>query len=500
MFLNLISLILVFIFHFLISRNLFSNLKVLHILTLQPLIFLINIGITAIIDPLIPGLIRDKVFVLFFISLIELTSIILFRWTIKVKLSYDVNLIEFLTLLTVCILLFLIFIYFTDASNLYLTSGDGQAHLKVIDDIGRVRQRLFSHGFTYSGELISYGNYYPRSAHYLANVLNLNNSNLATIYYFTICLAFSLFWPLSLFHFVKIYNSSSLSLPISIYLLSLNIFPLGLIWTNNFSNIFGIILAVSLYIIFSYLNYSLVKSAIFIFISAFIIFTYHPSSVLTFAILLFLNSFIAYKFSGSASIFRFFLRNKFVYPLFIFMLALTAALCIFFLIIPIFDYLYYFLDAFVKSLPKASLNFNYHKVAFFSFEKWLYYINYFYNLTFINSFLFIPNIVLILYMSLKHIKFNRNFILLYAIYITFITSNFFAGLPRPISYLALTGFFYYQSPIRIAHIGVLVSSIILAYSTKNSSLKPNSLLFYFLVFITICYTLLVNLYSLQINF
>jgi hypothetical protein len=281
-------------------------------------------------------------------------------------------------------------------------------------------------------------------------------------------ISFSILWPLALYQAIRIYTNSKFSISILSFLLTLNIFPLGLIYTANLSSIYGTLAAVGGFILLKNLIFRKVISKFIIYFAFLsVIALYHPSGVFTFAFLIILDYFMSFKrIEFKASIFY--------------------ILVIFFVLVSFFVLQQFSIEIamYFSSLPNNYLSVNNFIPRLLDLDVIEPYIVQYYNLSFTTSLLMLPNFLLVISMIFftKYKKIYLFYSLL--IYLIIITSTFFAGFERPLSYLSLLGIMYYQSPIRIAHLGILVFMyIIVSYFISRKDLHSlnnrNYLIFQF---------------------
>ena len=464
-FVLLISLIIQAFFCYKFFRN--SNLY--YILLLQPVILILNVGLVTILDGLIFLKVEHKVFELLIVVVLELLLVYIFKLHVTFKSKIIISRKDFFTLVLISIILFSIFYNLLSPESLYLSSGDGIAHLSVLNDVKVYKQDLLRHVYLDQGQnVLMSGNFYPRASHYLGNIINVRNSSYSIVYFYLMNISFSILWPLALYQAIRIYTNSKFSISILSFLLTLNIFPLGLIYTANLSSIYGTLAAVGGFILLKNLIFRKVISKFIIYFAFLsVIALYHPSGVFTFAFLIILDYFMSFKrIEFKASIFY--------------------ILVIFFVLVSFFVLQQFSIEIamYFSSLPNNYLSVNNFIPRLLDLDVIEPYIVQYYNLSFTTSLLMLPNFLLVISMIFftKYKKIYLFYSLL--IYLIIITSTFFAGFERPLSYLSLLGIMYYQSPIRIAHLGILVFMyIIVSYFISRKDLHSlnnrNYLIFQF---------------------
>ena len=458
-----------------------------YILSLQPIILLLNIGIVTILDGLIPFRIESKVYELGLVVVLEFILVYTSNLKIRSKNNAFMSRRDFYSLLLISVSLFVLFSLLVSPVNLYLTSGDGNAHLNVLNDIKMYKQEIFHHVyFDNSQKILQIGNFYPRASHYLGNIITVESASNSLIYYYLMILSFSLFWPTVLYQLIKLYTNSRLSISILLFLLTLNIFPLGLIYTSNLSSIYGVIIAVGGFVLLENLVFSKQVFKFFlILVFSSVIALYHPSAIFTFAFLFICNYFFAareysFKLTG--------------YSRFIILIIVLLFL--------VFTKLSNELDTYFSSMPINYKSLNDLVPLLFNFDVIQPYLVQYYNLSFYSSLIMVPNFFLILCIILLNgYKRFFSFISLF-IYLLIITSTFFAGFERPLSWISLLGIMYYQSPIRIAHLGIIVYAlIVISYVIYNKNLNLFSLRKYtFFQFFMFIYLLIWTYLSLTKSF
>ena len=455
-------LLLSLIIQFIVSYRILSKSDIFYILSLQPIILLLNAGIVSILDSFVYLNFQNKVYELLLVALCELVLAFAFKIEIKLKREIIVSKKDFFSLIVISISLFFLFYLFLSSANLYLTSGDGIAHLSILNDIKMYKQELLHYVyFDKDRNILAIGNFYPRASHYLGNIINVRNFSNEIVYYNLMNLSFSLFWPAALYHLVRIYTNSKFSITILLFLLTLNIFPLGLIYTANLSSIYGTIAAVGGFAVLGNLNFRVLSSRFIAYFTFLILIAlYHPSGIFTFLALILLNYFILNK--HKIFNFRFFYKST-----------ISFILLVFFVL----QYFNNELDTYLSSSRPRILNTNGVIQLLSNFSIIEPYLVKYYNLAFSTTLLMVPNFLLILTLIYFQ-KFKRNFLAIsLCLYMLIVTSTFFAGFEPPLSYLSFLGIMFYQSPIRIAHLGILVYAFVVInfiISKKNLELLSQS--------------------------
>ena len=455
-------LVLSLIIQLLVSYKVYSKSNIYYILSLQPIILILNAGLVAILDSFPYINFQNKVYDLLLVVLCELFLVHTLKVNFKLNNDIIVSRHDFFSLVMISTFIFFLFYALLSSTSLYLTSGDGIAHLSILNDIKMYKQELLNYVyFDKDRNILDTGNFYPRASHYLGNIINVRNFSNEIVYYNLMNLSFSLFWPAALYHLVRIYINSKFSITILLFLLTLNIFPLGLIYTANLSSIYGTIAAVGGFAVLGNLNFRVLSSRFMAYFTFLILIAlYHPSGIFTFLALILLNNFMLNK--HKIFNFRVFYKST-----------------IFFILL-VFFVLQYFnneLDTYLSSSRPRILNTNGVIQLLSNFSIIEPYLVKYYNLAFSTTLLMVPNFLLILTLIYFQ-KFKRKFLAISScLYMLIVTSTFFAGFEPPLSYLSFLGIMFYQSPIRIAHLGILVYAFVIInfiISKKNLELLSQS--------------------------
>jgi hypothetical protein len=333
---------------------------------------------------------------------------------------------------------------FYDWLDLQTTGGDTPSHLRVIFDTINFRQEFFSYNYSVDGQVFQ-GLFYPTLAHYLPGLMTgILNFKIFNSYIYAIIFFYNILFPAYLFLLLRLFSNSSISLNLVFLSLFATISPFGLIQTGNFSMLFSIVILT----LFVYLAFVIQISRFHILSISVILFFAHPSALFS---LFLVVSTLRFNSSDIKSIFK----SRFVIVSFIG----------FFIFATVLD-LQSLIKSYVGTLPKIEPP---SGVTFNDFVQKIYNVLDVYVIRLGDNEYYFPNLILIIFLilfkyaiNIPFIKFEKRLLILYIVSYLILFSSFLVSFNTQFNRFALLSFFYYQSPIRIAHLVVLSNLLLLS--------------------------------------
>jgi hypothetical protein len=412
---------------------------------------ILTLGFTYIIHSLLGKFIMDQItFSLFLTLIFEFLILKLFTYKIDKKyLSYlKVQNLE----LVIIFFISIIFYFFIKSKLNYDKNSDLARIFQLLDDVVNLEQTLFS--YTYYdpvAQLAVLGNFYPWAGFILSALIYELGILVPQKAVFSIVEIFSLvIYPITFFLLLLVLNFKYRILAISLLLLA-NMFPLGMLEATNFAQIYGTLASLSSLVFYFYLRpHRLLKKLYLIFLLAALTFFIHPSSMISFLLLLF---FIELIFVSKLNLFTF-LKSYLHYLIFIFLIFYVLVLILF------YSELIAFFDSIPISNPAFTLS-TFFKYATFStiLTSFLPY------LVFLSDYYIFPLLTFTFTVIFIRCLIQRNFVYLipFIVYYILIISALISGIEE-FAIFSFFSFFYYQSPIRIVHIGIFVSILFIPTS------------------------------------
>lgn len=456
------------------------------LLTLVPGFILLTQGITYYIHTLFPLDLKNNYAFTFTIALLLeyfFLSLIVNN-VIKKNLALEYNsrcslpkLTELIFLFLTSTLLFSIYLFLNRVDDIIKFSGDGVRLVQVVENLVLFDQRFFY--FTYSsGEegLPIIGSYYPWAG-FIISAIALQNLSVASVTALVVPIIFFasfgyLFTVYLLIKLLKIPNTYHMF----IYIFFANIFPLGLLYSNNFANLLGVISAIVIINVFLIIKPLLSLRNIFFFISIsfFTLLSVYPSALFTIIILSISILIIFYPDYLMARGHRLINTKIRIYPAITFVLIVfvTAGL-VFSKVLSessLFDAVRYALINFINTPP-----------TYFSLSEFLE------SRSVINSVITfvlkniitlsywqysIPVLLIIIFIVIySFVKFNKRLIYIIPlfIYLILILASSLSGINNWVNFISKISIPFYQSPLRITHLGVLIYFLYLGKFLKDLS-------------------------------
>ena len=365
----------------------------------------------------------------------------------------QIELVNYLFLILFQILASLFLMNFYDWLDLQTNGGDTQSHLSVIFDTINVRQEFFSYNYLVDGQVFQ-GLFYPTLAHYLPGLMTgIFDFNIFNSYVYAIILFCNILFPTYLFLLLRLFSNSSISLNLVLLSLFATISPFGLIQTGNFSMLFSIVILT----LFVYLAFVIQISPFHMLSLSVILLFAHPSALFSLFLVV-----ITLRFNASdiKSIFK----SRFIFVSFIGFIVFVTNLD---------------LQSLIKSYVGTLPNINPPSgVTFNDFVQKIYSVLDIYVIRLGDNEYYFPNLIFIIFLILfkfankvPFIKFEKRLIILYIVSYLILFSSFLVSFNVQFNRFALLSFFYYQSPIRIAHLVVLSNLLLLSALLYSCSLK-----------------------------
>lgn len=369
----------------------------------------------------------------------------------RIHLKFFVEFVPMFLFSTTSIILFII-LYPT---NVLLTLGDTPALVKVTEYLVIYEQEFFQ--LTYLDEITSnavVGLFYPSAGFILgsiaANYLLLPYSSV-TIYSLLFAAFYS--YTFSIYFLIKL-----LKIPLGSILLFFiflaNVFPIGLIISGNLSTIYGIIGSISLLGLFILIAkyVSTIQRSFIVLLSCVILIPLHPSSSFTFLIILWTCS-VLFDLPKIVLSFK---------PLYVTLLLLLSISI--FTIQPSFLYnIVNTLRALYLSLP-SNIALDMFLLDELIFERASIFI--WKNIITLSAWhlSFPVFFVLLIVLIYSYFKFNKSisYFVPIIIFLSLIIPASMSGIDHPIKFLSILSTPYYQSPLRITHLGVFIYLFYLA--------------------------------------
>ena len=367
-----------------------------------------------------------------------------------VKRNSEITIYEFLSLFFILTLFLLLFNFFYPINEV-LKFGDFDDFISVTKDLVLYDQEFFRHVYsTGVSDNSKVGLFYPTAGFVLGAIAveQLSISFLsATIY----SLYFASFYSyiLIMFLIAKYLKTQKLYI-VLISLIMTNVFPLALIFSGNLSLIYGVIGSICLmYLLLITLKFlSAFQRVLFIVLSILILIPLHPSSAFTFVILIWSYSIILespiikkipLKITGTLLIIG--------VSTFIILILTTSTL----------NNILNLRSAFFGSLPSRTTLSEFYKEESIYNRLWSFYWSNVFTLS-VWAISIPVFFILVFLLSYSIVKWNKP--LKYSapllFYLFFISSASISGIQSPISILSIFTIPYYQSPIRLTHLGVMI--------------------------------------------
>jgi hypothetical protein len=346
----------------------------------------------------------------------------------------------------------------TPISNLILT-GDTFDFVNLSQTINDQRQRLFGLSYIDPGDSKLYsGIFYPWAGLIIGVIVEkLTNTDFTFSTIYTLILFSVVVYILSIFALMKLLGVNSRFLLI-IPLLIMNIFPVGLISSGNYSLIYGILGAITLInlnLILRQHLHRLMQLAIMIF-SLILLIPIHPSTIFTFLIIawsikcIYLNNADRIKLT--------FKKRKDLHKITI---ILTAFSIISLLILNSLDSVSIEFFANVNSFSRSLPN-NANMTEFLNLQVYSRIFAFYWENVFTLAFwdFKIPWTIFTIIMAIYvKVRSRYSFFYFYPMFAYFllISVSSVSGINHPIRIISIMTWPYYSSPLRVTHIGVLIS-------------------------------------------
>jgi hypothetical protein len=379
----------------------------------------------------------------------------------------------------------LVILHSEETTNYFISSN------KVVDDLRDNRQLLFS--FTYSLEGTSeskIGMFYPWGGSFIPSLVVTHlpiSTELVNILYFTFISIFAFYSQMYII-------TKNLEIPFSytsfLFLISMTFFPIRYIYNLPFSSTYGIIGALTLiniYLRFSkHFDKSLKLFSIGIFVL--ILLPLHPSSIFTFGIILIGIRLLFPELNSNKEIMKLGINKKslfmivFIFTFSIyntikksdFLFILNGTLVPFLLRQPSQNLVTIKANSLLTTNPVLNTSTSFEQ---FLQEKSILnrIFGYLWHNVFTLSFytysipVFLVMILIIIY-SFKIFKKKFSYLLPLFIYLYLIMSASVSGIGSNVSLFSLSTIPFYQSPIRITHLGVLIYFLYFARFIKDMKL------------------------------
>lgn len=367
---------------------------------------------------------------------------------IKYSKSENISRSEFISLLIFTTLLIIIFSQFYPITEL-MKFGDVDDFINVTNDLSTHEQKLMQ--FTYTEEstgVVTTGNFYPTAGFILgASTSELFSADvaLATIYSLLFFAFFGYF-----FLVLRITKILRVQHPVAVlvFALSTNAFPISLIFSGNYSLIYGIIAMIACFVLFlelkDFINNN--QNVIFHLTVFYLLIPLHPSVIFSYIILIY------------TYILLFEEKYKMLQILFISIASFSVSL------IPFF---YYFsrlnnnlldnISALMSSLPSRIDYLGFIQEGELIQKIVSYYWKNVITLSAWNIGFPIFLILLFLGIIIAHDNaFKPKYLTPFFIYFALISISSISGISEFFETLTILTSIYYQSPIRITHIGSLI--------------------------------------------
>lgn len=363
-------------------------------------------------------------------------------------------------------LIFFFFIQLYPPSFTIYSSGDGVGLSKLVQDLASFKQRPFSHTYYNSIKGNSeIGLFYPWAGFIFSAILVKNFSVSTTSSLIVNVYFFSFFaYPFTVYLLLKVLKVPFLR-SLLFLLILVNIFPVGLIFANNFATIFGVVAALVLLCIFSLLSTYLFnyEKLIFIFLSILILFPLHPSSIISFILFLISTQLL---FKEKLEFKKLILKKTNTIIIIILFISFTISL---YITSPQLKTLfnaflnaqpnYFSWEIFIQGTPLVE------RIILFTWTNIVSLSYYSYSIPFA---LFI--LVIMVYSRIKFKKDNY-YIVPLLLYIILIAASSISGISNFFEFISIISLPFYQSPLRITHFGVIIYILYVALFLKDLQIR-----------------------------
>jgi hypothetical protein len=341
-----------------------------------------------------------------------------------------------------------------------LETGDTNDFVNLSQTISEQKQRLFGLTYIDPGDLKLYsGLFYPWAGLIIGVIVEkLTNTDFTFSTIYTLILFSVVVYILSIFALMKLLGVKSKFFLI-IPLLTMNIFPLGLISSGNYSLIYGILGAITLINLNLILRQHLHRpmQLAMMLISLILLIPIHPSTIFTFLITAW--SIKCIYFNNADRIKLTFKKRK--VNLFKIIAILTSLSIISLLIMNSFSVFIEFsanMNSFSRSLPNnadisefLNLQSLFNRIFAFYWENVVTLAFWDFKIPWT-----IVTIIMAIYVKVIH-RYSYFYFYPMFVYLLLISTSSISGINHPIRIISIITWPYYSSPLRVTHIGVLIS-------------------------------------------